>query len=78
MTRVRVTRAWRERVFGGPTWQRIVIAGRSTHSSSKIPSTVKILFLVFSEKSNVFCSGTKHIQICGDNDDNEAIVAFAT
>lgn len=53
----------------------MVVAGRSTHSRSKIPSAVKILFLVFSEKFNVFCSGSKHTKICDDDDD--AVLAFA-
>lgn len=64
--------------IGRLTWQRMVVAGRSTHSRSKIPSAVKILFLVFSEKSNVFCSGSKHTKICDyDDDDDDAVLAFA-
>lgn len=57
----------------------MVVAGRSTHSRSRIPSNVNILFLVFSESFNVFCSGSKHTKICGDDDDDDddAAVAFA-
>lgn len=51
----------------------MVVAGRSTHSRSKIPSAVKILFLVLSERFIVFCSGAKHTKIS----DGDAIVVFA-
>lgn len=54
----------------------MVVAGRSTHSRSKIPSTTKILFLIFSENFNFFSSGSKHTKIF-DDDDDVAVVAFA-
>lgn len=58
----------------------MAIAGRSTHTRSKIPSAVKIMFLVFSERFSGFCIGSigsKQTKICGDDDDDDAFVSFA-
>lgn len=44
----------------------MVVAGRSTNSSSKIPSAVKMLFLVLSETVSILCIGAKHKKIGDD------------
>lgn len=45
----------------------MVVAGRSTNSRSKIPSAVRMLFLVLSEMVSILCIGAKHKKI-GDDD----------
>lgn len=47
----------------------MVVAGRSTNSSSRIPSAVKMLFLVLSEMVSILCIGAKHKKIDGDDED---------
>lgn len=54
----------------------MVVAGRSTSSRSKIPSAVKMLFLVLSETASTLSNGAKHKKIGGDDDDDAVIVLF--
>lgn len=65
--------------FGGLTWQRTAVAGRSTRSRRKIPSAVKMLFLVLSETEIIFSIDAEETEIGGgDEDEDEPIVLSLT
>lgn len=54
----------------------MVVAGRSTKSRSKIPSAVRMLFLVLSETVSILGIGAKHKKISDYDDDDDVIVLF--